>query len=176
MRYTTSVLVAVAAAAYALPAFPQNGTNADTLAKAAPAASADSSPAKAEPSNVQPMLIQRLRPVDARGINVYEAPKNDGIPYTGFKLGWGAAFTQQFQGLEHSNTAAPVLKNNVNTNQLMNIGHGFNNAVANLYLNAQLARGIRVAMSSYLSARHHRNRGSRTATCRSTTHRSTSRR
>ena len=83
---------------------------ADTLAKAAPAASADSSPAKAEPSNVQPMLIQRLRPVDSRGINVYEAPKNDGIPYTGFKLGWGAAFTQQFQGLEHSNTADAVIK------------------------------------------------------------------
>jgi hypothetical protein len=37
----------------------------------------------------------------------------------------------------------------------MTIGHGFNNAVANLYLNAQLARGIRVAMTSYLSARHH---------------------
>src|SRR4029450_11299004 len=177
MRYTTSVLVAVAAMAYALPAFPQNGTNADTLAKAAPAASADStpqnatnpnpltkaapaasaesSPAKAEPSNVQPMLIQRLRPVDARGINVYEAPKNDGIPYTGFKLGWGAAFTQQFQGLEHSNTADAVIKNNVNANQLQNIGHGFNNAVTNLYLNAQLAKGIPVAMSSYLSARHH---------------------
>ena len=110
MRSTTSVLVAVAAMAYALPAFAQNGANADTLAKAAPAASADSSPAKAEPSNVQPMLIQRLRPVDARGINVYESPKNDGIPYTGFKLGWGAAFTQQFQGLEHSNTAEAVIK------------------------------------------------------------------
>ena len=157
MRYTTSVLAAVAAIAYALPAFAQNGTNTntDTLAKAAPAAATDSSPAKAEPSNVQPMVIQRLRPVDARGINVYEAPKNDGIPYTGFRLGWGAAFTQQFQGLEHSNTADAIIKNNVNANQLMTIGHGFNNAVANLYLNAQLAKGIRVAMSSYLSARHH---------------------
>ena len=134
MRYTTSVLAAVAAIAYALPAFAQNGTstNTDTLAKAAPAAATDSSPAKAEPSNVQPMVIQRLRPVDARGINVYEAPKNDGIPYTGFRLGWGAAFTQQFQGLEHSNTAAPIINNGVNANQLMNIGHGFNNAVANL--------------------------------------------
>jgi hypothetical protein len=101
------------------------------------------------------MVIQRLRPVDSRGINVYEAPKFDGVPYTGFKLGWGAAFTQQFQGLEHSNTAAPVLKNNVNANQLMSIGHGFNNAVANLYLNAQLAKGIRVAIAA-TSARHHR--------------------
>ena len=40
-------------------------------------------------------------------------------------------------------------------NQLITIGHGFNNAVANLYLNAQLAQGIRVAMTTYLSARHH---------------------
>jgi hypothetical protein len=100
-------------------------------------------------------LIQRLRPVDARGLNVYESPKNDGVPYTGFKLGWGAAFTQQFQGLAHSSTATPVMVNNVNKNQLQNTGHGFNNAVANLYLNAQLAKGIRVAMTSYLSARHH---------------------
>ena len=37
----------------------------------------------------------------------------------------------------------------------MRIGGGFNNAVANMYLNAQLAPGIRVAMTSYLSARHH---------------------
>ena len=162
MRYTTSVLVAVAAMAYALPAIAQNGANADTLAKGdtpakvAPAAATDSSPAKpAESSMVQQIVIQNMRPVDARGINVYEAPKNDGIPYTGFKLGWGAAFTQQFQGLDHSSTAEPVIKNNVNVNQLQNIGHGFNNAVANLYLNAQLAKGIRVAMSSYLSARHH---------------------
>jgi len=158
MKTRTSVIIAAAALAYALPALAQNSANtanADTLAKATPAAT-DSGRAKAaEPSNVQQIVIQRFRPVDARGINMYETPKNDGVPYTGFKLGFGAAFTQQFQGLEHSNTAAPVVKNNVNTNQLMNIGHGFNNAVANFYLNAQLARGIRVAMTSYLSARHH---------------------
>src|SRR5215212_3703369 len=37
----------------------------------------------------------------------------------------------------------------------MKIGNGFNNASANLYLNAQLAPGIRVALTSYLSSRHH---------------------
>ena len=158
MKTRASVLIAAAALAYALPALAQNAVtnaNADTLAKTTPAAT-DSGPAKAvEPSNVQQIVIQRFRPVDSRGINVYETPKFDGVPYTGFKLGFGAAFTQQFQGLEHSNTAESVIKNNVNANQLMSIGHGFNNAVANLYLNAQLAKGIRVAMSSYLSARHH---------------------
>ncbi|MFL5485261.1 MAG: hypothetical protein ACJ793_06460, partial [Gemmatimonadaceae bacterium] len=68
-------------------------------------------------------------------------------------------FTQQFQGLDHSNTAAPrpVTTNGVTTdaNQLVRVGHGPNNATANLYLNGQLARGIRVAMTTYSSARHH---------------------
>src|SRR5205085_3585965 len=107
-------------------------------------------------STVPAIEFQHLRPTDARGLNVFETPKNDTVPYTGFKLGWGAAFTQQFQGLQHKNTAAAKPDvNNVNQNQLIAIGNGFNNAVANLYLNAQVAKGIRLAMTSYASARHH---------------------
>ena len=106
--------------------------------------------------SVVPVIeIQNLRPQDRRGMNVFEAPKTDLVPYTGFKLNLGAAFTQQFQGLDHSNTAAERLVNNVNANELIRLGHGFNNAVANLYINAQVAPGIRVAMTSYLTARHH---------------------
>ena len=99
--------------------------------------------------------IQHFRATDMRGLNVFEPPKTDEKPYTGFKLNWGAAFTQQFQGLEHSNKATPKMVNNVDANKLVEIGNGFNNATANLYLNAQLAKGIRVALTSYLSARHH---------------------
>ena len=152
MKTLTSVLIAMTA--FATAALAQNNL-ADTSTKAT--APTDSSTAKKteNPSSVQTIEIQRLRPVDARGLNVYETPKTDDVPYTGFKLGWGAAFTQQFQGLGHSNTAAPNVVSGVNKNQLMTLGHGFNNAVANLYLNAQLAKGIRVAMASYLSARHH---------------------
>jgi hypothetical protein len=40
-------------------------------------------------------------------------------------------------------------------NKLIRIGHGPNNATANLYLNGQLAKGIRVATTIYSSARHH---------------------
>jgi hypothetical protein len=154
MKRMTSVLIAMTALASAVPALAQNNL-ADTTTRAT--VSTDSSTVKKteNPSSVQAIEIQRLRPVDARGLNVYEAPKNDGVPYTGFKLAWGAAFTQQFQGLGHYNTATPNVVAGVNKNQLMTIGHGFNNAVANLYLNAQLAKGIRVAMASYLSARHH---------------------
>ena len=99
--------------------------------------------------------IQYMRANDKRGINVFETPKIAGAPYEGFKLSFGAAFTQQFQGLGHENTAAPKVTNNVNANQLMDIGHGFNNASANLNVNAQLAPGIRVALTTYLSSRHH---------------------
>ena len=99
--------------------------------------------------------IQHFRATDMRGINVFETPKTDETPYTGFKLNWGAAFTQQFQGLDHSNQAAPRVVNGTDRNKLVQIGHGFNNASANLYLNAQLAKGIRVALTSYLSTRHH---------------------
>ena len=99
--------------------------------------------------------IQYFRPHDQRGINVFETTKTPGVEFTGFKLDFGAAFTSQLQDLSHSNTAAPNVVSGVNANQLEPIGFGFNNPTANLNLNAQLAPGIRVAMTSYLSARHH---------------------
>ena len=103
-----------------------------------------------------PMIeLQNYRPEDQRGINVFENPKTEGAPYQGFKLFWGGAFTQQFQGLDHSNTASPRMVSGVDANKLVHIGHGPNNAVANLYLNAQLAPGIRVSMTMYTSSRHH---------------------
>jgi hypothetical protein len=101
-------------------------------------------------------VIQHMRPNDKRGLYIFESPKEPGAAYGGFKLDWGAAFTQQYQALDHNNAAAAkVDATGKNLNELIPIGAGFNNAVANLYLNAQLARGIRVAMTSYLSARHH---------------------
>jgi hypothetical protein len=116
----------------------------------------------------QPVSIQYLRAQDKRGINVFETPKVAGVEYSGFRLAWGAAFTQQFQGLSHENTADSVFvaavaatPGNAGTastsdrNRLMEIGSGFNNATANMYLHAQLAPGIRIQLTSYLSARHH---------------------
>jgi hypothetical protein len=121
-------------------------------------AESDSATAK-EASRIStqpPIRLQHFRPQDKRGLNVFEAPKQDDTPYTGFQLDWGAAFTQQFQSLDHTNTAVPNVNDaGVNLNQLNTIGSGFNNATANLYLNAQVAPGIRVALSTYLSSRHH---------------------
>ena len=104
---------------------------------------------------VPEIRVQHFRPRDERGLDIFEPPKEDSLVVTGFSLQWGAAFTQEFQGLRHSNTAAPRVVNGTDLNQLITIGNGFNNAVANLYLDAQVAPGIRVALSSYLSSRHH---------------------
>jgi hypothetical protein len=129
------------------------------------AAPADTQPTrKATPKLVRyyaPAIeIQHIRPLDQRGLNVFESPKEPGAAYTGFKLSWGGAFAQQFQNLTHQNTAAvkagkDAAGKDVNLNALIPIGSGFNNANANLYLNVQLARGIRVAVETYASARHH---------------------
>ncbi|MEX2376067.1 MAG: hypothetical protein WD942_10865 [Dehalococcoidia bacterium] len=106
-------------------------------------------------STAPAIRIQYFRPQDQRGINVFEPPKAAGAPYNGFQLDWGAAFTQQFQALDHGNAAAERLVGDIDANSLIDIGPGFNNAAANLYLNAQLAPGIRVALTTYLSSRHH---------------------
>jgi hypothetical protein len=99
--------------------------------------------------------IQYIRKADSRGLNVFESPKEEGADYTGLNLSWGGAFAQEFQNLTHENTAAPKLVNNVDQNALIPIGAGFNTATANLFLNVQLARGIRVAVETYASTRHH---------------------
>jgi hypothetical protein len=99
--------------------------------------------------------IQYLRFMDQRGLNQFETSKDPGVEFTTFKLDFNAAFTSQVQDLTHRNTATPNIVNSVNANQLQDIGFGFNNSTANLYLNAQLAPGIRVALTSYLSSRHH---------------------
>jgi hypothetical protein len=99
--------------------------------------------------------ITNIRPADQRGINVFETQKLDTSAFTGIKLGWGAAFTQDFQNLTHTNNAAQVMVAGVNSNALMPIGTGFTTAMANLALDVQLAKGIRVDLTTYLSTRHH---------------------
>ncbi len=150
------------------PALAQEATvtvaSKDTTATA-PAAQPDTQPTKKSTPKVvryyTPAIeIQHMRPLDQRGLNVFESPKDAGAPYEGFKLSWGGAFAQQFQNLTHQNSALAkpgkdANGKDVNLNALIPIGSGFNNADANLYLNVQLARGIRVAVETYASARHH---------------------
>ena len=126
-----------------------------TSATADKAAEQDAQEKKWTWKDGRPQSIQYLRFMDQRGLNQFETTKDPGVEFTTFKLDFNAAFTSQVQDLSHRNTALPNLVNNVNANQLQDIGFGFNNSTANLYLNAQLAPGIRVALTSYLSSRHH---------------------
>lgn len=129
MSFPRVVTLAAVAAAFSLPL------------------GAQQQPANEDESKFQPPItVQYFRPYDKRGINVFETPKVAGVEYTGFALQWGAAFTQQFQGLSHETASSATL---------MPIGNGFNNATANLYMNAQVAPGIRVQLTTYLSSRHH---------------------
>ncbi|MGZ3975535.1 MAG: hypothetical protein ACXVMI_14800, partial [Flavisolibacter sp.] len=93
------------------------------------------------------------RPYDFRGINVFETSKvPDTIPFEGVRVRFGAGFTQQYQNLKHSNTSAT---NWQTTNKLYPLQPGFMTAQADLFMDVQLADGIRLNVTTYLSARHH---------------------
>lgn len=86
-------------------------------------------------------------PYDQRGINRFETSKvPDSIPFEGPRIRIGAGFAQSFQNLKHET------KSNVG---LVQIGPGFNLAMANLFLDFQLADGIRLNLTNYMSTRHH---------------------
>lgn len=89
--------------------------------------------------------VANLRPYDKSGINVFEAPKDSNAIFDKLKVKFGAGFTQSFQGLKHKNTSGGLYK----------ITPGFNTANANLFMDVQLADGIRLNLTSYLSSRHH---------------------
>jgi hypothetical protein len=97
--------------------------------------------------------IQYFRPYDQRGINVFETSKVDTVVFEGLRLKLGANFTQQFQGLKHSNSENVV--GEVNKNALFDLSPGFNLAMANFNIDVQLADGVRVSLVSYMSTKHH---------------------
>lgn len=89
--------------------------------------------------------VANLRPYDQSGINVFETQKDSTTIFDKLKVQFGAGFTQSFQGLKHKNASGGLYK----------MTPGFNTANANLYMDVQLAAGIRLNLTSYLSSRHH---------------------
>jgi hypothetical protein len=101
-----------------------------------------------------------MRPYDQSGINQFETTKDDAnVKYEGRKISLGAGFTQQFQSIKHENPNA--LNNTGNTtatalaNKLYPLSPGFMTAQANLFLDVQMAEGVKLNVTTYLSARHH---------------------
>lgn len=101
------------------------------------------------------ITMQNFRPMDKRGINMFEPPKSSGPEYNGFKLDWNAAISAGVQALRHNNSASSKIVGGIDTNQLIKMGTGFNTPNANLYISVQLSDGIRMMMSIYASSRHH---------------------
>lgn len=89
--------------------------------------------------------VYNLRPYDKEGINQFETKKEES-EFNGVKAKLGAGFTQQFQALDHKNDGSV---------ELYRLNSGFGLAMANLYLDAQLADGILLNLTTYLSSKHH---------------------
>lgn len=106
--------------------------------------------------SAQQAPMQFYRPNDRTGLTMFEPTKTDTIPFDQLKVRIGGSFTQNFQALHHQNNATPVYNTNgINTNQLLHLTNGFNLAMANLTIDAQLEDGIRMNLTLYLSTRHH---------------------
>ena len=105
--------------------------------------------------HAQQKQMQFFRPNDKHGLNIFETTKQDTIPFNGLKVQIGGGFTQDFQSLTHHNSADEVLVAGKNINELIGLKPGFNLAMANLNIDVQLADGIRMDLTMYLSTRHH---------------------
>ncbi len=105
----------------------------------------------------QQQEMQYFRPNDKDGINVFETTKTDTTSFNELKVKVGGNFEQTFQALRDQNTALPATKAGFtgNVNSLIPLINGFDLAMANLNIDAQLSDGIRVNIDVYLSSRHH---------------------
>jgi hypothetical protein len=117
-------------------------------------------------AQAQQPAMQFFRPYDQHGLNIFETSKTDTVPYTGLHVRLGGAFAQDYQMLTHSNY---IMDNDANVimpasgkltkadtgNFLNKLTGGFNLAMANLYLDAQLEDGVRANVTVYLSSKHH---------------------
>jgi hypothetical protein len=110
-------------------------------------------------AQAQNAKIDNWTPNNQDGVNVFEAPKQVDGTFDGLKVRIGGAFAQQYQSLSHSNNATvkegTYQGKTINLNELYDIAPGFNLASANMYVDVQLEDGIRLAVESYMSARHH---------------------
>ncbi|MGM0531035.1 MAG: hypothetical protein ACQER7_06755 [Bacteroidota bacterium] len=91
--------------------------------------------------------LQYFRQTGYEGLNVFETPKEQGVEYDGVDVRLGGDFAIQFQGLNHSNASGAP--------QLIELGNNINLPTANLNMDVQLQRGVRLHLRTYLSSRHH---------------------
>ena len=106
----------------------------------------------------QQPAMQFYRPNDKDGINIFETTKSDTVSFTGLHVRIGGGFAQDYQSLSDQNTAVYARTSktdSTNANLLDPLTGGFNLAMANMTLDAQLDDGVRANVAVYLSSKHH---------------------
>lgn len=111
----------------------------------APRAASSLSTASAQPDSGDSDDLQYHRPPGRDGLNVFEVPKEAGPRFDGLAVHVGGDFAIQFQGLSQSNDST----------SLADLAPNFSLPTANLNLDVQLARGMRMHLRTFLSSRHH---------------------
>ena len=101
--------------------------------------------------------MQYYRPNDKTGLNVFETTKNDTTTFHKLHVKVGGNFEETFQNLNNKNSASSMTLPGYtgNVNSLESLTPAFDLAMANLNIDAQLADGIRVNLTTYLASRHH---------------------
>ncbi|SIO03290.1 hypothetical protein [Algoriphagus halophilus] len=89
--------------------------------------------------------LEYFRENSKEGLNVFETSKESDPTFDKVRVFIGGDFALQFQSINHSN----YLDN------LVDLGSNINLPAANLNLNTQLARGLRLHLRVYLSSKHH---------------------
>lgn len=97
--------------------------------------------------NAQEQSVREYLAPEKYNRNIFEDPKVDAPEYDGVKVSVGGDFAAQYQALKHSTEASGVTLNN--------LGKNINLPTANLDVNAYLAKGLKLHLRTYLSARHH---------------------
>ena len=109
-------------------------------------------------AQAQQPAMQYFRPYDQHGLNVFETSKVDSNTFHGLHVRIGGNFAQDYQSLTDQNTASYLRTSktdSTNANLLDPLTGGFNLAMANMYIDAQLDEGIRANVTVYLSSKHH---------------------
>ncbi len=92
----------------------------------------------------QILAIGLLLSISVFGQTTFEQPQIDDMPFEHVQAKVGADFALQYQALQnHADTA------------LVPLGKGLNLPTANFTITGDLAKGVRVHLTTYLSSRHH---------------------
>lgn len=100
-------------------------------------------------AKAQQPTIDMMRGNDKTGLNIFESPKTELSGFTELKVRLGGDFALQLQSIDH--------ESDYSVEPLIKLATNFNLPSANLNIDAQMAKGVRMHLRTYLSARHHQD-------------------